>query len=488
MLGTIEEKGTIKRSSEGIPRYDGAAETFLQYKEEAYKYMMSFEMHKRYLAGPRLVRELEGVAKTLVRRPLAKDARWVDHAGGVTTLLEYLEEHLERPSLINASRYVNKFFFSMKRRRFESMTSWVNRHSEALWEATKAMKRVQHEYGVTNASYGRGKAPTRYGSSSSKSSRRGDDDRDDPNFETSLPFGDDGRLDEDEGEEEPQREPHRRDSWWSDSSWSWHHHDGWRQYGWYDPGYNLPNHREEDMDCFIPDFLVGYLLLSRSGLEFQERNNVLASLRGQFSVATVERSLKELWSDEDLMKRDKAKGHALFMDEELDTEDYGLAAEEQPDFGDDWESQEACQAAEEEAMEAAATMDKMRRTLRDARQRQHELRMGRQFYRPSWKGGSGKGYRKQKGSKSGGSRSKCLKCGGDHYSSECPKKETTQKGLAAHDGEAAEIVFNATEIACPAEPVQQAMISMSELIEQGKGIIDCGATSSLGPSRPWKPS
>ena len=479
MLGG-DDRGTIKRSPEGVPRYDGSAETFLQYKEEAYKYMMSFEAHKRYLAGPRLVRELEGVAKTIVRRPLARDARWVDHAGGVTTLLEYLEGHLEKPSLINASRYVNKFFFGLKRKKFETMTAWVNRHSEALWEATKAMKRVQAEYGVKNASYGASGSRK----ASSHSSRR-DDEVSEGQWEShSLPFGDDGRLEEDD--EEPQQEPRRRDSWWSSSTRTWYE-NGWSHRGWghYDYDYNLPRYNDEDLDCFLPDFLVGYLLLNRSGLEYQERNNVLASLRGEFSVHSVERAVKEMWSDEDLMRRDKAKGHAFHADCDDDQEDMGLAAEEAPDFGEDWQSQEAYAAAEEEALEAAATIDRMRRTLKDARQRQHELRMGRQFYRPSWKGGPGKGQGKfgaSKGSHPGSKsdKAKCLKCGGDHYTSACPKKTVDEKGMTADESEAAEIVFQAEEFAGPADKDQHAFLSLSRLVKEGKGIIDCGATSSLG--------
>ena len=112
-----EEKGTSRRTSDGVPIYDGTAEHFLLFKEECYKYVLSFERHKRYLAGPRIVRELQGLAKAVVRRPLAQNPMWVDHPGGVKTLLDFLEANLERPSLVNASRYVNKFFFSLKRKR-----------------------------------------------------------------------------------------------------------------------------------------------------------------------------------------------------------------------------------------------------------------------------------------------------------------------------------------------------------------------------------
>ena len=57
----------ITRTSDGIPQYDGSPELLPLYREEALQYWMSFEHHKRYLAGPRLVKELSGVAKVAIR-------------------------------------------------------------------------------------------------------------------------------------------------------------------------------------------------------------------------------------------------------------------------------------------------------------------------------------------------------------------------------------------------------------------------------------
>ena len=58
--------------------------------------------------------------------------------------------------------------------------------------------------------------------------------------------------------------------------------------------------------------LTGFLLLQRSGLDAGERANVLAAIRGEFSVTSVERALKEQWADDDLLKRDKSHYQAHF--------------------------------------------------------------------------------------------------------------------------------------------------------------------------------
>lgn len=472
-----EEKGTIRRTSDGVPIYDGTAEHFLLFKEECYKYVLSFERHKRYLAGPRIVTELQGLAKAVVRRPLAQNPMWVDHPGGVKTLLDFLEANLERPSLVNASRYVNKFFFSLKRKRMETMTAWINRHSEALWEANKAMKRVQDEYGMSDQAMSSRShsSNTRHGSSIP------DDDVEARS--TPCPWDDDGRLREDGESEEPNSNALRRNSWWSSEGWSWSQGQGrWVWSDWSDDA--IPAFDEVTNETFLPDFLVGYLLLNRSGLDYAERNNVLANIRGRFSVRTVEKALRDLWSDEDIYRRDKAKGHALFAEDfpENGEDENAYVAESMPDFGEDWERHEAYLAAEQTAFEAQEQIQESRRTLREARQKQHDLRLGRQYYQST---GKGKGHSKSWGKGGKGKASNksssivCVRCGGDHYASQCPNTPSNpEKSMIAE--EAAEIAFHAQHFAGTAEAEEASLLAVKDLILQGKGILDCGATSSLG--------
>ena len=61
---------------------------------------------------------------------------------------------------------------------------------------------------------------------------------------------------------------------------------------------------------FLPDYLVGFLLLRRSGLDAHERANILAAIRGEFSVASVEKVLKEQWAEDDLQGRVRIKNTA----------------------------------------------------------------------------------------------------------------------------------------------------------------------------------
>lgn len=68
----------------------------------------------------------------------------------------------------------------------------------------------------------------------------------------------------------------------------------------------------------MPDlnFLTGFLLLNRSGLDAHERANILAAIGSEFSLKNVEKALQEQWRDDDLAKRDRAKQYANFALEE----------------------------------------------------------------------------------------------------------------------------------------------------------------------------
>ena len=48
-------------------------------------------------------------------------------------------------------------------------------------------------------------------------------------------------------------------------------------------------------EIFIPEFLAGFLLLHRAGLDAAERANILAAIRAQFGTTTVARALREQW-------------------------------------------------------------------------------------------------------------------------------------------------------------------------------------------------
>ena len=151
-----------------------------------------------------------------------------------------------------------------------------------------------------------------------------------------TPFMDNGLLREDDG---VWQEAHH--GWWD-------HHEGWdwsrrSHHSWKTPEFEPPSTWDTSSEIFIPEFLAGFLLLHRSGLDTQERANVLAALRGEFSVTSVGRALREQWSDEDLLRRDRLKGGSAMLAEDDEAELEALMADDHSDVleGMDAEAKEA---------------------------------------------------------------------------------------------------------------------------------------------------
>lgn len=68
---------------------------------------MGIEHKKPHLLGFRLLQELFGAAKTITRTQTIRDPQWLSDPRGMYWLLEYLEQNLPKPSLVEASRHVS---------------------------------------------------------------------------------------------------------------------------------------------------------------------------------------------------------------------------------------------------------------------------------------------------------------------------------------------------------------------------------------------
>ncbi|CAE7383862.1 unnamed protein product [Symbiodinium pilosum] len=480
---------TIKRSSDGVPQFAGEPELLPMYREEALQYMMTLEVKKRYLAGPRLAKkELTGVAKVAIRNRTTQDPQWLAHPRGAYTLLEFLESFLAKPTLVEASRFIMKFFYNLRRKKGETMTEWVARHAEALWEASQATRKVQKKYGGKPSASGLSHGPpvrqwwsrTTNSVPSGRTSGRTSEVGQETGHEEGGDGTDDPETTEDaDGEEEAGQDEvwnsWRRNSWSGWSGWSGGYWSAWSDWSdsWKSQEHEPPDSWDKSAEPFLPEFLAGFLLLNRAGLDAHERANILAAIRGEFSTTTVGRALREQWSDDDLARRDKAKmGTSYYVSE--DYEDEALAAEDsfQDLDGFDEETKEAYMLEQERAEDALAVINAQKATLREARWRQKEIKLGRQFYPKGGKGGSS-----SKGG-SGKGAIQCFRCGGNHRVAECPQREKNQQ---ANFAEATEFAFSADDVEEVAfhAPAEQGHDN-NNLVEHTMGVIDCGATSSLG--------
>lgn len=450
---------TIGRNKYGVPQWNGEAGCFQEYEDQALQWEQSVEYSKRYLCGPRLVQELGGPARRYV---MGKRPDWLSFPGGVQHLMDFLRRSLGRPLLPELSEYLNVYFKQSKRKKFETMNQYIVRKTEAYQRAKQSLARV---------------LPHGSSTSTTTSSRREDRSwrrwgtewwtRDD--WSTNEQGYDDQR--EDEGFEDAEEEEHPDGESAPPSGWS----DRWTSHTRY-----YPNEEDEawtrDTPDLLPDFLQGWYLLMDSNLSLAERNMIQTAVQGDFKMDRIARELRAQWPEEDLRQHDQGFKQAGFWQEEVYEEpDWTGDADTYDSLEQDGMNEEGLSLvaeAEQLAEEAMATIEKAKITLREARAKQHQVKMNRQYYQ--FTTGKGKGSGK-------GKTIKCFKCGGNHKLVDCPDRHAPKTQGQVHFGqtEVAPFVCYTEDAAMMTEGPGHRKTT-EEAIAQGYGIIDGGATKTLG--------
>ncbi|CAE7335331.1 unnamed protein product [Symbiodinium microadriaticum] len=437
--GGGDSSGGISRSKDGIPQWGGDPATFSAYEEESFLWEQTQPWHKRHMCAPKLKAELSGAARRLI---LGQAADWGAHPDGVSELMKFLRARLGQPQLPELSELMNKYFRATKRKGGESINDYVTRKVEAYMRAQQSLQRVLRQQGkMTQESVSSDRQGWGTWGEGQSSRRNSMDSRTSGDAETETPAQDDRDADGEASTEATthsgwgnQGSDHRWQPWWSYSwdyqtgqdswgyqSWSWHP-TTWQS----SPGAWGKPKPEKPVEI-LPDYVQGWLLLVDAGLDIQERNAVQTALRGEFSVDRVATELRAQWPDAELQRRDRNRKHHTFLsdaileDEEDDAPgdmDAALLAEE----GLNDEGMALITEAQADAREAYATLERSRRTLREARARQHEVRQSRKYYKVN----SGTSSYKSSGPTSqprDDSHLTCLKCGRlGHRAANCPDK------------------------------------------------------------------
>ena len=392
------------------------------------------------------------------------------------------------------------------------MSSWIVRHDEALLEVKRTLAEAIQEYGPPGQSRSSRSWPmtttgwsSSWGANSQQTgSASGDDhgqtegtvDRQEDTREDSEAPNDD-ELIEEAGSESSWEQWHgghwnwQRPTQWSSgsSTWSWDKSYYGRQ------TWDASATASGQADKFLPDFVVAWLLLQRSGLESSEKAVIVANLRNRFTTEKVKEALKLTWPDDELRKHDNGRQGAYLTaaEEAMVAEDADLFEPDEYE-AENVEDQEAYTALEDEAQSAMAALNEARRTLKDAREKQSMMRRNRHFYTNS-----------TAGSKNAGERPpiKCFRCGGPHLRRDCPKEPSDPRPKQANfvfsatleQDAAPEPTGNSDDQACwaaalemvPGQAHEEAgYLSLEDIVKQGKAIVDGGATSTLGSEEALK--
>ena len=470
----------VTKSKDGVPQWDGDSSTFQEYEEQCMQWEQSIVYHKRYLCGPRLVGELSGPAKKHV---MGKRPDWLSYSGGVGHLMQHLRSCLGRPTIPEMTDYLNRYFRASKRKRYETMNHYITRKVEIYHRARQALSRVQRYY--------QHRAPRDWSRNTWSWDQRdwsqrgwgadgqwnynneGEHNMGDDETEEDATNGNDG-TDPDEDSSQHQSGPGWTDHWstysqWNTSSYAHPEDEPWKL------------HTEE----LLPEFLQGWYLLQDAGLESAEKNLVQTAIQEDFSVERVSRELRFQWPDHELKQRDQNAKYTSFwndeiyhMDDDMEMLSSNKEAWHVQDMNE--EGQILYGEAEEEAQRAFALIQQGKRILRDARARQHQMRLNRQYYKPTFQ----KTVVNQSSSSTGGnsqvSANLCLRCGKGHRTAECPDKHAPRdERPRANVVEEAPFVCFTEETALAVTDSKNGKTTL-EAMTSGLGVIDGGATKTLG--------
>lgn len=486
---------TVTKGKDNIPGWDGSPATWAEYRQAAYMYEDTVKWESRYLCGPRLAAELTGAAKAAIS---GKRRGWLSCHDGVEKLLRCLRTSMSEPALPEIANQLRAYFKVLRRRRGETMTAFIVRHREEYARTCKAMTRVMQEQRTlasqTKDAWHSGRRrsasshdtqmtfPQLSGRRSQQPSVRSDErgGSTDLREEAEMENGEEEAVEE-------EQETSQDDWWWWYSNWDeygYHHGQSEDWYGDADSG--DPEEDDEDYVEILPDVIKGWLLLEKANIGHTERSLIRTEVRSSFSLAAVETALRGHFTDDVLRKRDDEGRQAMFGDEDIDEEELAMS-EEEASFFESLEEDEAAffrqaKVAEEDAI---FQIQQGRQTLRDARARQHDVRMGRKFYAPGTRKGTFRGRDDRKGKGKGGpskTYGPCARCGKAHETRLCPDKpkktEEERKNYEATT-EMSEYVYGQFDTMDDQQCLTGMHLQAQEVIAGGYGVLDGGATRTM---------
>ena len=466
-----------------IPSWDGSSESFQEYCEAAMLYEQTTKIQDRYLAAPRLIGGLQGAAKRLI---VGQRPDWVSYNGGVAHLLDHLRKCLGKPQVPELTDLLAKYFKNSKRRQGELMGEYITRKCELYVRAQQSMNRIKPYHdkyevrspvdwtGTWNPSSRRSSVDSR------TSTEGGNDGAEAEATQAAAPTASSGPTMGDAPSSAANQAESTAQNW---GDWSWYGYgNGWNRSGqqtwnWYSGDWSEKSYYSgsgnPSLPELVPEFVQAWLLLQDAGLEPHEKNTVIVATQGEMTLQRVAQELRNQFADIDIKKRDASKKYHGYSGEPVD-DSGNEGASLETSFNAEVELNEEGLAlwseTEGEIQHAMATLHEAKRTLKNAREKQRQVKQSRQYFRH----GSG-GKREENHDKI-----ICLRCGkAGHKAAVCPAP-VPQASVA----EMAPFICFAQDGTREADAwslqARHSKPTTCDAVASGKAVIDCGATKSIG--------
>ncbi|CAK9046645.1 unnamed protein product [Durusdinium trenchii] len=307
---------TVERK-EHIATWDGDASRWLDYVKRVRLQYERTEPKKRCLLGAELASRLTGKAWDITSAEV--DHSRLQRADGAAYLLSFLEERLCKTPIPDVGQRLEEFFMKLRRQPGASMTEWATSLRESYRRLQRAMarQRQQNNPGSEVAVELNSRRPS---ASSPTPAQRSDRTtpqarRDAPVTFPDIPEGgsNPGRTgqvqetneepNDHEGYEElPQSEHGWSEQRWTADEWRQWQRDRWQRQEDDDTSSNWWDQKEETIRWeqfefgevqILPQEILGWLLLRRSGLPASARLSVLSAINNRLDLDTMERAMRD---------------------------------------------------------------------------------------------------------------------------------------------------------------------------------------------------
>ncbi|CAK9061025.1 Retrovirus-related Pol polyprotein from transposon RE1 (Retro element 1) (AtRE1) [Includes: Protease RE1 [Durusdinium trenchii] len=287
---------TMMEKKEQVATWNGDPTTWLEYVKRVRLQFERTEKKRRCLLGAELASRLTGRAWDIVSAEV--DHSQLQKRDGAAYLLRFLEERLCKAPVPDTGQRLEDFFLRLRRTPGSSMAEWATQVRESYRRLQRAMARQRKDLADRDGQL-RERAMS---STHSNPGHRRQSDVTTPKAPTAsvesaspgFPATDSGngqtdRPDDPRETDEPDRGAYENRHWRRDDAMSW---TAWEEDEEEDPvieweQFDLGSER------ILPDEILGWILLRRSGLPANARLSVLSATNNRLDLASMERAMRD---------------------------------------------------------------------------------------------------------------------------------------------------------------------------------------------------
>ena len=300
-----------------VPSWDGEPAGWPEYSRRVRLCYQQTPAHKRYTLGPKLVLKLKGKAWEIASSVNYEE---LESNSGTQYLLGFLRARLGRLPIPDVGQHLDELFVRCRRSPGTDMVTWCNQLREAYKKVQRSLARTTTVARTTVAVQTDQQPEVSELSSPTSSTRR--------RMSGSEPHREPGAKEQvvEEGREDPSMSPglhgeteeEKRDTprssysrdgggWWRQSwhEYGWQDWSSWKTDAWAAESVHVWEEDEAQLPEIIPEEVLGWLLMRRSGLPSAAKLSIQAAAGNSLRFSDVEKAMRQ--QEDELMNQERQK-------------------------------------------------------------------------------------------------------------------------------------------------------------------------------------